>query len=89
MSAPAGMGRVFAAPRPPATEFPQHTAAERRADATVHAADLIEFNVTAVWQDGDGRLAGVTGEAEVTAFLNGVFEGASASYTDEGFLIFP
>jgi hemolysin III len=34
------MGRVFAAPRPPATEFPRYTAAERRADATIHAAGL-------------------------------------------------
>jgi hypothetical protein len=56
---------------------------------TVHAPNLIEFDVTATWQTGTGRLAGVTGQAVVVAFLNGVFPGASYSYTDEGFLTFP
>jgi hypothetical protein len=56
---------------------------------TVHAPNLIEFDVTATWQTGTGRLAGVTGQALVVAFLNGVFPGASYTYTDAGFLTFP
>ena len=40
VSARAGLGHNSAASRPLATEFPRYTAAERRADATVHAAGL-------------------------------------------------
>jgi hypothetical protein len=56
---------------------------------TVHAPNLIEFDVTAVWQSGTGRLSGVTGQADVVAFLDGVALGAHYEYTDSGFLTFP
>jgi hemolysin III len=39
-SAPAGPCRDRCASRPPATEFPRYTAAERQADAAVHAIGL-------------------------------------------------
>jgi hemolysin III len=40
MAARVGPRRGSPAPRPPATEFPRYTAAERRADAAVHAVGL-------------------------------------------------
>jgi hypothetical protein len=48
----------------------------------------IEFRVTARWGDGTGRLAGVTGEGEVVARLDGLAPGSAFTYETVGTLQF-
>ena len=49
----------------------------------------VRFNVRVLWLTGTGRLAGVTGEADVVAILDGVATGAAFQYVTEGTLTFP
>src|SRR5262245_40782390 len=49
----------------------------------------VRFDVHVQWLEGTGRLAGVTGEAEVVAILDGVMPGAAFEYVTRGTLIFP
>jgi hypothetical protein len=56
---------------------------------TVLADGRIRFDVRVHWTQGTGRLAGVTGEANTTAFLTGRQEGASFTYDTLGTLTFP
>ena len=55
---------------------------------TVLDSGKIEFRVTARWGEGTGRLAGVTGEAEVVALLEGLAPGSAFSYDTVGTLTF-
>jgi hypothetical protein len=55
---------------------------------TVLESGQIEFRVTARWGDGTGRLAGVTGEGEVVALLNGLAPGSAFTYETIGKLGF-
>ena len=48
----------------------------------------IEFRVTAHWGNGTGRLAGVTGQAEVVALLDGLAPGSAFLYDTIGTLKF-
>jgi len=48
----------------------------------------IKFHVFARWGDGTGRLAGVTGEAEVVAVLDGLAPGSAFFYDTIGTLKF-
>jgi hypothetical protein len=54
---------------------------------TILGNNLVQYNVTALWQTGTGRLAGVTGRADVVAVLNAVT--GKFHYDDAGFWIFP
>jgi hypothetical protein len=56
---------------------------------TVLADGRIRFDVHVHWTQGTGRLAGVTGEADTTAFLTGLQEGATFTYDTLGTLTFP
>lgn len=49
----------------------------------------VRFDVHVLWLEGTGRLAGVTGEADVVAFLDAVEVGAAFEYFTDGFLSFP
>jgi hypothetical protein len=49
----------------------------------------IRFDVHVLWIEGTGRLEGVTGEADVVAFLDGVTPGAAFEYVTKGTLTFP
>jgi len=49
----------------------------------------VRFDVHVLWLTGTGRLAGVTGEADVVAFLDGVAPGAAFEYFTRGTLTFP
>jgi len=49
----------------------------------------VRFDVHVLWLDGTGRLAGVTGEADVVAVLDSVAPGARLVYVTEGTLTFP
>jgi hypothetical protein len=49
----------------------------------------VRFDVHVLWLEGTGRLAGVTGEADTVAFLDGVFPGAAFEYFTDGTLTFP
>jgi len=49
----------------------------------------IRFRVNARWGHGTGRLAGVTGEAEVVALIDGLAPGSAFSYDTIGTLTFP
>ena len=55
----------------------------------VLASGKIEFRVIAHWGQGTGRLAGVTGEAEIVAVLDGVTPGSAFFYDTIGTLTFP
>jgi hypothetical protein len=54
---------------------------------TVLGNNQIRFNVTALWQTGTGRLAGVTGKADVVALMNATT--GAFHYDDAGFWILP
>ena len=49
----------------------------------------IQFNVHVSWLEGTGRLAGVTGEGDVTAVLDAAEPGAAFEYVTRGTLSFP
>lgn len=49
----------------------------------------VRFDVHVAWLVGTDRLAGVTGQADVVAFLDAVAPGASFEYFTRGFLTFP
>jgi hypothetical protein len=56
---------------------------------TVLGPDSIRFDVVVHWQPGTGRLAGVTGQGNVVAFLDGNTAGSHFEYFTDGFLVFP
>jgi hypothetical protein len=56
---------------------------------TVLGPDQVRFDVHVLWLEGTGRLAGVTGEADTVAFLNGVATGSHFEYVTNGTLTFP
>src|SRR5262245_31436558 len=47
------------------------------------------FDVRVKWLKGTGRLKGVTGEADVVAFLDGINPGDAFEYFTDGTLTFP
>jgi hypothetical protein len=49
----------------------------------------VRFDVHVCWVTGTGRLAGVTGEANVVAILDGVAPNAAFQYVTDGTLTFP
>lgn len=49
----------------------------------------IRFNVNVDYVQGTGRLAGVTGDAQLVATLSGVALGAAFTYETRGSLVFP
>ncbi len=49
----------------------------------------IQLNVTVVWLEGTGRLAGVTGQANIVALLDALAPGAAFSYAGLGHLVLP
>lgn len=49
----------------------------------------IRFRVAVRWGEGTGRLAGVTGEGEVVALLDGLAPGSAFAYDTVGALTFP
>jgi hypothetical protein len=49
----------------------------------------VRFDVHVHWLEGTGRLAGVTGEADTVAILDGVAPGAAFEYVTRGTLTFP
>jgi hypothetical protein len=53
------------------------------------AGTQVRFNVHVEWQQGTGRLEGVTGQAEVVAILEDVAPGAAFEYVTDGTLTFP
>ena len=56
---------------------------------TVLGPSSIRFDVVAIWQTGTGRLAGVTGQGNVVAFLDGNTAGSHFEYVTDSFLVFP
>jgi hypothetical protein len=56
---------------------------------TALASGQVRFDVHVLWLEGTGRLAGVTGEADVVALLDGVSPGAAFEYLTRGTLTFP
>lgn len=51
--------------------------------------DLFQFEVRVLWLHGTGRLAGITGEADVLAFTSGATPGSSVVYFTDGFWVRP
>jgi hypothetical protein len=56
---------------------------------TVLGPNSIRFDVVVHWQTGTGRLAGVTGQGNVVAFLDGNTTGSHFEYFTDGTLTFP
>ena len=54
---------------------------------TPQASGQIVFEVSVTWFNGTGRLSGVTGQAEVTALVDGVAPGAALSAQGFGSLV--
>jgi hypothetical protein len=55
----------------------------------VLASGQAVFNVRVLWEEGTGRLAGVTGEGDVVAVLETVAPGGSLRYVTDATLTFP
>lgn len=53
------------------------------------ASGQVRFDVRVYWLNGTGRLAGVTGEADVVALLDSVSTGAGFEYITRGTLALP
>ena len=53
------------------------------------ASGEVRFDVRVFWLNGTGRLAGVTGEADVVALLDSVSTGAGFEYITRGTLALP
>ena len=53
------------------------------------ASGEVRFDVHVYWLNGTGRLAGVTGEADVVALLDSVSTGAGFEYISRGTLALP
>jgi hypothetical protein len=49
----------------------------------------VRFDVHVDWLQGTGRLAGVTGQAEVVAIADALVPGGTFEYVTEGTLTFP
>lgn len=56
---------------------------------TLLSSGQVRFDVIVHWVAGSGRLAGVTGTADVVAILDGVTPGAAFEYETLGALTFP
>jgi hypothetical protein len=55
----------------------------------LHDDGSVGYFVTAYWDEGTGRLAGVTGVASVVAVAESPLPGAAYSYITDGELLFP